>query len=311
MVIEWLGTVAVAVACAIAARAWWYHHPPAAPGWHFIDENEEGDGACDCFLFENYYSSVFNRHLRFTSAREFREQYGADVDAELAVAELLSEQARRRSLRHEKLERRAFVSRYYQPIHPELWQVLRGGTHGGRATVAGVQVFDPWVPGLLNALGRTSTNSRAARLRSAGVEEHLRARGVYTFRLFTPEFCKILAEEVRRYEEWTRHARVPHARAWRVNSMHKRGADFGELGLRDAMTAAILTDIVRPLSLVLFGGDDGEEQPLWLELDAHKAFVVSYDADDSCGPTDRYLDYHWVRRRHLASRSSSKGESER
>merc|ERR1712196_696527 len=59
------------------------------------------------------------------------------------------------------------------------------------------------------------------------------------------------------------------------------------------MTAAILTDIVRPLSLVLFGGDDGEEEPLWLELDAHEAFVVSYDADDSCEPTDRFLDYHW------------------
>ena len=141
--------------------------------------------------------------------------------------------------------------------------------------------------------------TRASLLRSGAVREHPRVRGgggVYTLGLFTPGFCALLAEEARSYAEWAERE-APHRRAGRVNSMHRGGVDLGELGLRDALTAPILEGLVRPLCALLFGGGGGDDG-LWLELDAHRAFTVSYDADAPAGrAADRWLAYHWVRSR--------------
>eukprot|EP00759_Apiculatamorpha_spiralis_P008790 PhF_6_TR15660/c0_g1_i1/m.24335 len=72
--------------------------------------------------------------------------------------------------------------------------------------------------------------------------------GVYSFTLFTPEFCKLLIEEFDHYEEWSKENNV---RIRRPNSMNNYGSIMSYMGL-SPLIRALQETILTPLSALKF-----------------------------------------------------------
>lgn len=101
--------------------------------------------------------------------------------------------------------------------------------------------------------------------------------GVYSFELFTPEFCKMLIEEVDNYEGTSLPRRRP-------NTMNKAGLIVNEIGLEGLMTS-LLQHIISPISQVCF-----PHELFATTLDHHHSFVVEYSASPT--EKDKFLDMH-------------------
>jgi len=87
---------------------------------------------------------------------------------------------------------------------------------------------------------------------------------LYTFDLFTPEFCQKLIEEVEHFQSMDGIIKVN-----RPNSMNNYGAILEEMGF-SPMLDELLRNYLRPLVVVAFPDWETEN------LDSHHSFVVEY-----------------------------------
>ena len=106
-----------------------------------------------------------------------------------------------------------------------------------------------------------------AALRALWTEE---AQGLYSLRLFTPEFCELLLEECEHFEAWCAASDVS---LHRPNTMNNHGAILDDFGLGPMMDA-IMRQCVQPLARLAGYADvvGGEGRLL-----THHAFIVSYE----------------------------------
>jgi len=135
---------------------------------------------------------------------------------------------------------------------------------------------DPVVPSLRDALANISgwrdrDHAKAALLASGSVSEVIPGM-VYSFRVFTLEFCNLIVEEVRNFADTGLPARRP-------NSMNNYGVILNEIGMEPLMFA-IQDEVIQPLAAVLFPKEGSE-------LEGHHAFTVRYK-----GGEDTHLDVH-------------------
>lgn len=107
---------------------------------------------------------------------------------------------------------------------------------------------------------------------AASVEEV--SPGVFSFDLFTPEFCDLLVAEFDCFEATTLPRRRP-------NTMNKFGLILNEIGLEPIMSD-LLKRIIEPLSSNLF-----PTEKVAMGLDHHHTFVVVYSQTG-----DKGLDMH-------------------
>ena len=108
---------------------------------------------------------------------------------------------------------------------------------------------------------------------------HEESDGLFSFSLFTEEYCTLLLQECEAFEAWCDANRVE---VKRPNTMNNYGAILDDFDMRDMMDAA-MTQYVSPLSrLCGFADVVGGER-----LTSHHAFVVAYAIGK-----DRDLSFH-------------------
>jgi len=125
---------------------------------------------------------------------------------------------------------------------------------------------------LANISGWSDREATKASLLDSGIISEVIPGMVYSFRVFTLEFCKIIMEEVNNFYKTGLPARRP-------NSMNNYGVILNEIGLEPLMFA-MQDEIIQPLAAVLMPKEGSE-------LESHHAFTVKYK-----GGEDTHLDVH-------------------
>lgn len=143
----------------------------------------------------------------------------------------------------------------YAPLHPELFQASAPGA------------WERWLaPGFKEVAAAVRDGDPLRALR----EE---APGVYSFELFTPEFCDLLLEEVENAQATAReHLERP-------NGMNRYGIVLNQLGL-EPLISALQQEHLKPMQEALYPGPGTGP-------DDHHCFIVRYKAGEDVG-----LDMH-------------------
>ena len=89
------------------------------------------------------------------------------------------------------------------------------------------------------------------------------APGVFSFDMFTPEFCRMFAEDIKLYEA----SNLPKARP---NSMNNHGVIVNDIGM-ERMIDRLMSEYIQPVASALMA-----EVTTALPLDHHHSFIVQY-----------------------------------
>lgn len=193
-------------------------------------------------------------HVRFLSGEQFLRDYKQNLLSrscyrpERLIPQLEEEQNRRKCLEKETSRRRKLVLEQYKPRHPHLYTLQQSFLDSKFLELVQTAQQDQQTPEGLTLL--TDHQQR-----------------IYSFPVFTKEFCKELVEELMHYEK------SPLVKS-RPNTMNQYGIKLEELGFTD-FVSSLREEYLSPIARLLFpdwGGD---------ALDSHKAFVVTYrDGED-------------------------------
>lgn len=212
--------------------------------------------------------------------------YAADTTSAVERQQLLQRFTRRLRRRHHHLFRasasimqqrlQTAVAWQRQTPHPELYLTSCALTDGSQSSALAevpASWFDPQFYGWLQL--RSAPSAVEADV-AAKLENLLRreSQDVFSFPLFSTEFCNLLAAEVAAFEA----SQLPKTRP---NSMNNYGLVLNDIGLEGTLDT-LLTAVFQPLAQQLLAAcSDG------LPLDQHHSFVVEY-AEQS----DIKLDMH-------------------
>ncbi|XP_028185813.1 uncharacterized PKHD-type hydroxylase At1g22950-like isoform X1 [Glycine soja] len=118
-----------------------------------------------------------------------------------------------------------------------------------------------FVPSFLRAIKENTE----ANFRSIMAEP---CKGVYTFEMLQPQFCKKLMSEVDHFERWVHGTKLKIMRPNAMNK-NKHGVILDDFAF-EAMLDRFMCDFIRPISQVFYPELGGSS------LDSHHGFVVEY-----------------------------------
>jgi hypothetical protein len=148
--------------------------------------------------------------------------------------------------------RRAVIKELYRPRHPNLTQ------------------FNPdyvLLPHFIEAVRKGTPESLMSILKKET------PTGIYSFDIFTPQFCRDLLEEVENFE----HSGLPISRP---NSMNNYGVILDEIGFEEFLQRLML-DWLAPFARLLYPRHGAS-------LDDHHGFIVQYKISE-----DTELGFHY------------------
>jgi len=145
--------------------------------------------------------------------------------------------------------RKKMIAQFYKPLHPHLYEFS-----------------EKFVDSKL----RDALNDNEEELRSLFEKET--GTGIYSFRMFTDQFCTELIQEVEHFE----HSGMP---IMRPNTMNNYGVILDEIGFEPFFQR--LLDYVKPIATLFYGR-------MGATLDSHHAFIVQYKIGE-----DTDLGFHY------------------
>ncbi|XP_078337622.1 2-oxoglutarate and iron-dependent oxygenase domain-containing protein 2-like isoform X3 [Crassostrea virginica] len=188
-------------------------------------------------------------------------KHGCDTEEKVQEAcdEILCEVSRRRRLGEESLRRKEMIAAQYTPRHPSIYHLK-----------------DEYLsPEFLDLVQFCKTNTSSSQEDIIGKIKVCKADRVYTFPIFTEEFCRLFVEEMSHFEDCD----CPKGRP---NTMNKYGVLLNELGFDENFFTPLREHYISAITSILY--------PDWggASLDSHKAFVVKYKLGE-----DTDLNYHY------------------
>ncbi|XP_069816964.1 2-oxoglutarate and iron-dependent oxygenase domain-containing protein 2 [Dendropsophus ebraccatus] len=223
--------------------------------------------SCACFFTDNIFIEEYQLHVSFIDEQQFSRDYeralqsrgcrSAEKFADV-LEKVKKEVHRRMTLAEESMQRKADISLYYKPLHPELY-VLQESFLAEEflEAVRFCESRDASLEGLLNRL------------------QSVPGKRIYCFPVFVPQFCKDFVEELENFEK-------SHLEKGRPNTMNNYGVLLNELGLDETFITPLREKYLRPLASMLY--------PDWGGgcLDSHKAFVVQYSVEKDVDLSGHY-----------------------
>ena len=182
---------------------------------------------CTCFLSRNIFLSNLALHVNFENVEKFRADYHEQIpesQIQRCIKIAKNEIQRRKILRSNILNRMKLLE-HYTPLHPDVYK------------------FD------------------ASNVISEKNEPKCIGKDVFSMRVFKPNFCDRLLEELKNFKT----SGIPHEQP---NSMNRHGVILDEIGFQKFVDD-LRTQFIQPWARKLYGDEN-------LELDSHKAFVVKY-----------------------------------
>ncbi|KAG8597593.1 hypothetical protein GDO81_002332 [Engystomops pustulosus] len=222
---------------------------------------------CACFYTDNIFIEEYQLHVSFQDVQQFTRDYGRTLQSKgcrgaekfARVLETVKKEVQRRqNLAGESLRRKAEISLYYKPLHPEVY-VLKESflTEEFLEAVRICKSPNASLESLLNNL------------------HPIPDKRIYCFPVFVPQFCRDFVEELEHFEK-------SHLEKGRPNTMNNYGVLLNELGLDDSLITPLREQYLCPLASVLFPDWGGGS------LDSHKAFVVQYSVDKDLDLSGHY-----------------------
>lgn len=217
---------------------------------------------CQCFFTKNLFVKQYKLHVTYLNRGQFLQEYSETLhsqgcsDPEAVISELESEVTRRKNFHKDSWSRQVQIAKEYEPLHPHLYRLQRS-------------FLDPKFISLVDLAKTPGTTVEEL---SKVMKQH--QQRMYSFPVFTSEFCQTFLSELKNFEE----SRLPKGRP---NTMNRYGINLGELGF-DNFVTSLRNDFITPLTRILYpdwGGDC---------LDSHKAFIVKYEVGK-----DVDLNYHF------------------
>ncbi|CAJ1977462.1 unnamed protein product [Sphenostylis stenocarpa] len=191
-----------------------------------------------------YLQLEFNAHV-FGSLEQYLPPHKFEVEVRYMRNILLRYFTENDRIRIQKLrEYRLKVILNYPPLHREIY------------TMDAENFFTP-------SFLRAIKENTEASFRSIMAEPR---KGIYTFEMLQPQFCKKLMSEVDSFERWVRGTKL---RIMRPNAMNKHGVVLDDFGL-EIMLDRFLSDFIHPMSRVFYREFGGSS------VDSHHGFVVEY-----------------------------------
>lgn len=201
---------------------------------------------CKCFQQNNIFLRDYGVHVSFTGREQFVAEYGSHLkqmgcdNIDSVVKEVEKEVDRRVNLQEASWKRKCHIQQNYNFKHPHIQN-----------------------------LNETFLDKDFLEISKDSINGHVNSKvkkvldNVYSFPVFTKDFCKSFIEEIHNFKE----SKLPSAQP---NSMNKHGVLLSELGL-DPLVDSLRASFLQPLSLLLYpeATKDG--------LDSHKAFTVEYE----------------------------------
>ncbi|XP_051887865.1 2-oxoglutarate and iron-dependent oxygenase domain-containing protein 2 [Pristis pectinata] len=218
---------------------------------------------CGCFYTDNIFLQDYRLHVNRAAAPDLRpilQSKGCKTEEQFkeVQAKIDQEVQRRRLLSQASLERVAIISAHYKPLNPAVYILQENFLAPEfREIVAYCRSKDADFEGLLDRI------------------QSLPAKRVYSFPVFTVEFCRQLVEELENFE----CSDMPKGRP---NTMNNYGVLLNELGFDEMFITSLREDYLQPITSLLYPDYGGQG------MDSHKAFVVKYAVNQ-----DRDLSFHY------------------
>ncbi|XP_077996401.1 2-oxoglutarate and iron-dependent oxygenase domain-containing protein 2-like [Glandiceps talaboti] len=223
---------------------------------------------CSCFYTHNIFLQQYNIHVTYFEdddrfLREWKKTLsskGCKTNDKIreTIEQIKAELARRKTLGQQFLDRREKIFENYTPLHPHIYNLQDSY----------------FTKEFLDIVQYAKSNTATAEgLIQKLTTEH--AEQVYSFPVFTEQFCQEFMEEISHFE----NTDLPKGRP---NTMNNYGILLNELGFDEDFITPLRVDYLRPITRLLFpdwGGDC---------LDSHKAFIVKYKLGE-----DLALNYHY------------------
>ncbi|XP_054749410.1 2-oxoglutarate and iron-dependent oxygenase domain-containing protein 2-like [Lytechinus pictus] len=223
---------------------------------------------CGCFFTHNIFLKKFKQHVTYfeddklfkSSWKEILMKKGCQNEEELdaALVQVKAEVERRKLRGSQLLERKEKISAGYKPLYPHLYTLQESY----------------FAPEFLKIVEYCQSMSAS----SEGLVKRLtkeKANRVFSFPVFTAEFCDQFVEEIAHFENST----LPKGRP---NTMNNYGVLLMELGFDINFLNPLRIDYLAPITSLLYPDVGGNS------LDSHRAFVVKYKLGE-----DVDLNYHY------------------
>jgi len=220
---------------------------------------------CACFFRENFYSKILKSHFSFKNEKSFLKTYenylineknvGTDI-INTVVKEFLEELHRREELGLQIRKRKTIIRDQYIPKH------------------LSVYAFDEnFLSQEFLNLVKSCRNNDAYSVNQIVKKE---CESVFSFPVFTADFCRMLLEELENFNQ----SSVPKGRP---NSMNQNGILFDELlDFNKSFVNPFRECYIQPITSWLYAEFNN------VCLDSHKAFTVEYEMGK-----DLELGYHY------------------
>ncbi|KAK8395190.1 hypothetical protein O3P69_006134 [Scylla paramamosain] len=201
-------------------------------------------------------------HVKFVDREQFLSDYKKILlskscyKPESLIPQLEEECERRRHAEAHSIKQRNCVLEQYTPRHPHLYTLQES-------------FLDSQFLEVVRAAKQPDQTSEGL---TCLLQDH--RQRVFSFPVFTKEFCKMFVEELTHYEE------APLQKG-RPNTMNQYGIKLDELGFTD-FVSSLQKEYLSPITRLLFPDWGGGS------LDSHKAFVVTYKEGE-----DVDLSYHY------------------
>ncbi|XP_064612752.1 2-oxoglutarate and iron-dependent oxygenase domain-containing protein 2-like [Liolophura sinensis] len=232
-----------------------------------VRQNESKSYRCLCYFTNNIYLRQYGVHVSYANESQFWNDYGqvllqrgCDTQAKRLEVnkEIQAEVKRRRNFGRESVQRRETIHKLYKPLYPDIFTLQDKWLDPAFVELASYsRREDATVEGLLSKV-TTETGER-----------------VYSFPVFTLEFCQRFIELIEDFE----NSPCPKGRP---NTMNQYGVLLDELGFDEDFLKPLREHYLQPISRLLFPDWGGEN------LDSHKAFIVQYKLSE-----DTDLSYHY------------------
>ncbi|XP_069135987.1 2-oxoglutarate and iron-dependent oxygenase domain-containing protein 2-like [Argopecten irradians] len=222
---------------------------------------------CKCFYTHNYFLKEYKMHVVFENEGQFLKDYknilkrqGCNTGLKLnhVMNQLLLERERRRNLGSDYLRRKQMIQNQYHHLHPEIYTLKES-------------YFAPEFLELIDLCSQSDVTADKV----LNVVSPTGAERVYSFPVFTEEFCRLFMEELENFEK----SDCPKGRP---NTMNKYGILLNELGFDECFLNQLRDNYLHKIASILFPDWGGEH------LDSHKAFIVQYKMGE-----DLDLNYHY------------------
>ncbi|XP_069190150.1 2-oxoglutarate and iron-dependent oxygenase domain-containing protein 2 isoform X1 [Procambarus clarkii] len=217
---------------------------------------------CKCFFTNNIFIKEYNMHVTYQGREQFLHDYSEVLQSkgcqnlELLLPKLEAESLRRKQLHDNSWKRQLKVAKEYKPMHPQIFTLQPSFL----------------APRFHEIVKCSQEDKQTLEGITSCIESH--QNRIYSFPVFTEEFCQLFLEEIRNFEE----SPLPKGRP---NTMNQYGINLDELGF-DSFISNLRTTYITPLTRLLFPDVGGDS------LDSHKAFIVTYKEGE-----DVDLDYHF------------------